>query len=562
MGIGLLIGLVVLPMYVSNLLKIREGMEQSLKQSADEMAIINRSLDKEKEKAEVTLHSIGDGVIATDRDGQIEMLNTVSEGLTGWKQEEAQGKLLNEVFRIFRKGEGNRLECPAMEAIRSRKVVSIDRDAILESRDGSRKNVEDSCAPIFDNTGELIGTILVFRDITEQKRLEEEVIRAHKLDSIGVLAGGIAHDFNNLLSAILGNISIAQTLISDNMKVGKRLHDAEIAGLRAKDLAQRLLTFSKGGAPIRTMASISEIVQETLDFALRGTNVAGSFKAAADLWTVHVDPAQIGQVVQNLVINSVQAMPNGGFIFVTARNVVETGETKYVRAGEYVVLEVSDNGPGIPPAVLPRVFDPYFSTKEKGSGLGLATAYRIMKNHCGNIFASSSSEGSTFTLYLPGVKDVLIPEPAETIPEFAHEGKKEAAGEVGRVLIMDDEDLVREMLASMLEMLGYTVDGAEDGRKALELYRTAKSQGGGYDFIVTDLTVPGGMGGRELLRNLQEEFGEVRAVVSSGYSSDPVMSDYKKYGFLAIMPKPYRFEDVKNIITQLKSTSMGSCISI
>ncbi len=292
--------------------------------------------------------------------------------------------------------------------------MTLPENATLISRNGSEHVVEQVASPIRDSKNEVVGVVLVFRDITERQRNEAERRKAETLEQLGLLAGGIAHDFNNLLTAIIGNISLASLLLPPNDEIGTRLNDAKNASLRARDLAQQLLTFARGGAPIKKTASIGKLIQDTVSFSLRGTHSRSEFMFGEDLWPAEIDPGQISQVVANLVVNADQAMPNGGTLHVSCDNFLYAPDTipqiVDLRPGDYIRISIRDEGVGIPEDYLKRIFDPYFTTKAKGNGLGLATTYSIIKNHNGLITVESKVHvGSTFTLYLPASRHQVVP---------------------------------------------------------------------------------------------------------------------------------------------------------
>jgi nitrogen-specific signal transduction histidine kinase/ActR/RegA family two-component response regulator len=392
--------------------------------------------------------------------------------------------------------------------------------------------------------------VLVLRDVTENKRIEEELIKAQKLESLGVLAGGIAHDFNNLLTAILGNVSLAKMYADGQEKVIQRLDEAEKASLRAKDLTQQLLTFAKGGAPVKRTASISDVVKDSVKFALRGSNVRCVFDVAQSLWPVEIDEGQISQVVHNLIINACQAMPTGGTILVQAENTTVWPDQDVgspLGEGKYVKLSVQDEGQGIPSDILPKIFDPYFTTKKRGSGLGLATSYSILKNHDGLITVESEvGKGTTFSIHLPvSLGEESEKKPFRDAPLYGN----------GRILVMDDEEMLRAFVGELLGMLGYDVMFAADGHETIEKYRNARECGSPFDCVLMDLTIPGGMGGKETIEKLLQIDPQVRAVVSSGYSDDPVMADFRKYGFLGVVAKPYDATELSDILNKIIKVS-------
>lgn len=381
-------------------------------------------------------------------------------------------------------------------------------------------------------------------DIRERKRMEDEILKMHKLESIGVLAGGIAHDFNNLLSAIMGNISLARRHAPDGGRVTERLVEAEKASARAMDLARQLLIFSKGGDPIKTVLLVSEPVRDAADFALRGSNIGLEILVPDDLWAVEADEGQITQVVNNIVINARQAMPEGGKVSIRCENVVVgQGDIPPLQEGNFVRVSIGDEGAGIRPEYLKRIFDPYFTTKQEGSGLGLATSYSIIKRHGGHLTVEAEpGDGSIFHIYLPAIKRKGI--------AGRKEEKRLFPGR-GRALVMDDEEIIRFIVGEMLEEIGYHCEFAEDGARAVESYLAARSEGAPFDVVLLDLTVRGGMGGMDCITRLKEIDPGIRAIVSSGYCDDPVMASYREFGFQGLITKPYQIEDLSKILHEV-----------
>jgi len=393
-------------------------------------------------------------------------------------------------------------------------------------------------SPIRDRDGSITGHVGTVEDITEQRQASQEMLKTQKLESIGVLAGGIAHDFNNILTAILGNISLARFQVHDPGKVATRLEDAENAAARAKDLTQQLLTFARGGEPVKKVIEVPGLLKEAAAFALLGSNVGCVFDIAGDLWAVEADEGQLVQVIHNLMINAVQAMPEGGAVTLSAHN-----EGSLQQGEGCVQISVADTGAGIPEQHLERIFDPYFTTKQQGSGLGLASCYSIIKKHGGNIRAESVlGQGSTFHIVLPASRQVQSSRPAP--------GPALSQGS-SRVLVMDDEEIVRALAKAILEQLGYLAECAADGAQAVELYRKAREQGVPFAAVILDLTVPGGVGGREAINMLLEIDPQVKAIVCSGYSTDPIMANHRQYGFSAVLAKPYRPHDLSRVLQEL-----------
>jgi len=390
-------------------------------------------------------------------------------------------------------------------------------------------------APIRD--GIILGTVLVFRDITEQRKMEQELLRTQKLESLGILAGGVAHDFNNILTAILGNANLARMYAAQD-DVTEKLTKIEKMSLQAKDLTQQLLTFSQGEAPCKKTVSLKELIEDSASFALRGSNVRCSFSVPDDLWLVSVNAGQISQVINNIIMNADQAMPEGGVITVRAENVTVEENVLPLNPGDYVKIAITDQGVGIPKAHLQRIFDPYFTTKQKGSGLGLSICYSIVKNHDGHINAESELEaGTTFYIYLPTSQEK---EEKRAEPEGLLRGG-------GKILLMDDEESILEADGEALQCLGYTVVSARDGKEVLEHYRKALREEP-FDVVIMDLTVPGGMGGEKAIQELKKIDPSVRAIVSSGYSNDPIVAHYREYGFCGVVIKPYTIKELGEIL--------------
>ena len=413
---------------------------------------------------------------------------------------------------------------------------------------GSMCWIQERGYPIFDDQGNIVLMTGLCSDITKRKKMEEEFLRIQKLESLGVFAGGIAHDFNNILTTILGNVSMVRMQVTPEGEIFEMLSEAEMASARAQTLTRQLLTFAKGGAPVKEIASIKDLLKESSSFVLRGSKSVCEFSIAKDLWPAEVDVGQISQVINNIVINANQAMPKGGTIQVAADNLIIEGGYDLLRVnpGRYIRISITDQGVGIAEDHLLNIFDPYFTTKQEGSGLGLATAYSIIKKHDGHISVESRPEvGTTFHIYLPA-SEKKVPEKEEV---------NHIKGQ-GRILVMDDEAPLRKMVGRLLKTLGYESEFAKDGAQAIEMYNAAKASQTPYDAVILDLTIPGGMGGKEAIDKLLKIDPEVKAVVSSGYSDDPVLANFQEYGFKGMMPKPFETRSLSKVLHEVLQGEM------
>jgi PAS domain S-box-containing protein len=408
-------------------------------------------------------------------------------------------------------------------------------------KDGSRIPVEISTSIMELDGRKIIQGI--FRDLREKIQLEEEIQKAQRLESAGVLAGGMAHDFNNLLTSILGNVSLAKVFADPEGKVYERLTETEKAVMRAKNLTQQLLTFAKGGVPVTRTVDLSNTIVESAEFALRGAILKCVYQIAENLWPVEADLGQISQVIHNLVINAYHSMPNGGSCRVEAKNILNRDTASIpLPEGRYVKISVQDFGSGILPEHLNKIFDPFFTTKRSGTGLGLSTAYSIIKKHGGVLTVDSEvGKGSIFHIFLP-VSDKTGP------PAVEDEAQAVILKGSGKVLLIDDEEFLLEMASELLQHLGYTVETAIDGKEALDLYKKGLESGQKHIVVIMDLTIPGGMGGKETIRELKKIDPDAKTIVSSGYATDPILSNFKEYGFDAMLPKPYEVEELAKIL--------------
>lgn len=434
-----------------------------------------------------------------------------------------------------------------IEKIHYEEVVE-DFEAELKRLDGTTFLASISAKGIVGSSGETEYIEGIIRDITNQRRIEEDQQKVENLESIGTLAAGIAHDFNNLLMSIQGNISLAISG-TDAKENRNRLILAEAATDAAADLTRQLLTFSRGGVPLKKQVDLRNIVPTAAQFALRGSSILAEFDINDDLDFVEVDVEQISQVVKNIVLNSVQAMPDGGIIKITCRNIEILEEENDLKPGSYVLTSIKDLGEGIPSENLAKIFNPYFTTKPGGTGLGLSMCYSIVSRHSGTIRVfSEHGEGTEFAVYLP-VATGVFDEEAVTEEFENHDPVVDSM----HVLVMDDDPGIRDVLAGMLEILGHKVERCENGADAISFYKKQMSSGKPFDLVIMDLTIPGGMGGEEAIKYLREMDPEVKAIVSSGYSNNPVISNFSDYGFSGRLAKPFKISTLKREIHSVLS---------
>jgi PAS domain S-box-containing protein len=510
--------------------RLNEGLEERVAQRTEQ-------LQAETERLAVTLRSIGDGVIATDTEGRVVLMNRVAERTTGWPSSEALDKPLADILRLVDRDTRVPVPDPARAVLSGGKGTLEIRSALLRTRDGRELLVSDSAAPIRDPESRVVGVVLVFRDISEKQRIEEQLQNAARLESLGLLAGGIAHDFNNLLAGIFGHIELARRRVTGDQLVAQRLHAALEVMERARGLTQQLLTFTTAGQPVTAPVALDALVKDAARFALAGSNVDCVFELPSDLWPCQADGRQIGQVVDNLLINARHAMPAGGTVRIAACNVtIREGDPLGLPPGRHLKLVVSDRGQGIPRELQAKVFDPFFTTKPTGTGLGLSVSYSIIKRHGGQIaLESTPGVGTTVTLFLPAAVEGAVVEAERTVT--GPRGR-------GRVLVMDDEADLREIARDALQDLGYEVATARNGSEAVALCEHAAAAGRPFDVALLDLTIPGHNGGAEVLAQLRKLVPDIAAIASSGYSSDPIMAHPQASGFAAALAKPYRIGEL------------------
>ena len=505
------------------------------------------ALASEKERLAVTLGTMSEGVITIDARGRVLFMNRAAADMVQWNAADTVGREVSEVCRLMNAESGREMSLPVRETVEGGSLAELPPQTILRGRSDRTRLVEGRMAPVADSTSKRVGAVFVLRDVTERHKMEEKLQNAARMESVGILAGGIAHDFNNILTAILSNLTLLQLDFAGMPQETTLIDEAVNATKRAGELTLQLLTFAKGGDPVRTAVNLNEVIQEAATFALRGTSVKCVFEMLPDLGAANVDKAQISQVIRNLVINATQAMPGGGTIRIgTTNERIGAGAHSSLAEGDYIRVTVADSGTGISSENIGKIFEPYFTTRPQSHGLGLATVFSIVRRHQGHIDVSSAvGRGAVFTIWLP-VGSVPKQEPvrAPAAPGTLR-GK--------RVLFMDDEGPILKMAEKLMHRLGLDFVPASDGSEAIERYRSAKESGKPFDLVVMDLTIPGGMGGKEAISVLRQIDPGVRAIVSSGYSSDLAMSDFRKHGFRGMVAKPYDIAELSSVIRDVLS---------
>jgi PAS domain S-box-containing protein len=502
------------------------------------------AITREKETAQRYLDIAGVMFCALNRAGEIILINRKGSEILGYADNELLGQnwfdvCLPEEVRARVK------EVFALQLAGELAPVEFYENSVINQK-GEKRLIAFHNTLLRDEAG-ISGVLFSGEDITDKSLMQNELLKNQKLESLGVLAGGIAHDFNNILTGIVGNISLARMNIDNAGKAGQLLENAEKASLRASSLATQLLTFAKGGTPIKKRVSVVPIVEEAMSLALRGANVKGIVTAPESIHVIDADEGQLSQVFNNLIINAVQAMPGGGTLTVTAENYSLKDTNEYLLPqGEYIMLSFSDQGCGIPEEEQKKIFDPYFTTKSGGNGLGLASANSILIRHGGHIGVKSViGQGTTFTILLPSIAETFSKCQAATgsLTTEDHGG--------GTILVMDDERMILDIATDMLEHLGYRAVTCENGAEAVAAYKDGQTLGAPFAAVIMDLTIPGGMGGKEAAVQILAIDPQARLVVSSGYSNDPIMANYGSHGFAGAVTKPYTVAQLSYLLSSV-----------
>jgi PAS domain S-box-containing protein len=519
-----------------------DGRDVRLELAVDitELKETEYALFAEKERLTVTLGSIADGVITTDMQGRVLIFNKVAEKLTGWTAEEAIGKPLGTVFKIV--NEINRQPCadPVKKVLSSGEPAELANNTLLISKDGKERIIADSAAPIKNSENKNIGVVLVFRDVTMKYKFLENIQRTSRLESLGVLAGGIAHDFNNLLGGIFGYIDMALDE-SRQETVSNYLSESLKSIERARGLTKQLLTFAKGGVPVKKKESLVPLLQDTVRFALSGSAIICKYSIQENLWPCDFNKSQIAQVIDNMVINAKQAMPSGGDIEIAAKNItIKKREHMILPTGDYVKISIKDSGVGIPHELFHHIFDPFYTTKSKGHGLGLAICHSIVARHGGFIdIESELNSGSTFHIFLPAsLNSTKIPGEK---PKSKHLGS-------GKFIVMDDEDAILGVVGKMLESFGYEIELMKNGNEVIAYFSKEIKAKRKISGMILDLTVPGGLGGKAVIAEIRKLCPHTPVFVASGYADDPVMAHPAEYGFTASICKPFMMKELAEML--------------
>ncbi|PKL17253.1 MAG: hypothetical protein CVV49_12000 [Spirochaetae bacterium HGW-Spirochaetae-5] len=521
-----------------------EQLNEDMTATQEEIMEVNRNLEQEREKLSITLQSIAQGVITIGNDLRIESANDGVGLIAGKTPESMTGEYINSVLNIY-DSNGDLFDFSRADFLSGELSLDLYNSGIILSKKGV-KDVALKSSPVIIDEGVTAGYVIVIEDVTELKMMKDQMLNSCRMESIGIFAGGIAHDINNFFTGMLGCVALAKSdsSISGNERILKYLEDMESTTFMARGLAEQLLTFAKGGEPLKKLFSLRELIASSAEFVLSGTSIKVENMIDENLMNIEADESQISQVINNILINAAQAMPDGGEIVIKGRNAfLEENNRHGLQPGRYAVVEIEDNGSGIDPVIASRIFDPFFTTKSKGSGLGLSVAYSVITRHGGIIAVSTGVRGGAlFTIILPAVDKNLY---------TRNEVSAESFTLAGTVLLMDDDDMIRNVGKSLIESLGLKVISAGDGEAAVKIFSEYYERGELFDLVILDLTIRGGMGGLEAFSAMRMIAPEVKGIVSSGYSSDPVMSNYREYGFTGVLKKPYMFNELGRLIKEI-----------
>jgi len=539
----------------------RDDLEERVIERTQELVVeikhrrqTEAELRQERDMAQRYMDMAGVMLLALDKDGYVTMCNRKGAEITGYSESELIGENWF-THTMTSDGREQRRKLYIDSLLGRTPWMKYDENPII-TKSGEKRMISWHNTPLKNDKGEVIGSLSSGLDITEKEKAESEIRRAQKLESIGTFAGGIAHDFNNFLMVIQGNIELAQMSLDNPSKISDLLEEAVAGAGRARGLTQQLITFSKGGEPRKNVFKLTDLVQETVGFVLTGSNVTLNINIDNALWSCNADAGQIEQVVANLAVNAKQAMPEGGVLHISVDNLsAEEAEKKGFDAVDYIEMTVRDEGCGIPKDVIPKIFDPYFTTKSKGSGLGLAISYSIIKRHEGHInVESEQGKGTSFRILLPAVIEKVV----KNIPK----PKTAKLARSYKILLMEDEPMVGDVIKIMLEMQKCRASVALDGVEAIEMYKTARGTDDPYDAVILDIIVPNGMGGKEASCKLLELDPDAKLIISSAYSDDPLMAKYAENGFMGCIAKPYTCSELEVVLKSVLEPDESSLQSV
>ena len=532
---------------LATVLELEERTNKESRKTSDYIRM-EQSLQIERRRLNAALEAIDDGLIVTDRKGRIVTLNLTAEILTGYIKASAIGKPAMKVVSLIDAQSRTILDNPIDRTLRTGIKTQPIHNPILIDKTQKETIIKVSAYPIQRKQNDIIGVILVLKIPDRFSNIKEAFLKEKEFESLGILSGKIAHDFNNILTSILGNINIAKISLSQDSPTYENLDIAEQSVFRAKKLSNRLLTFASGGAPVKEPWEIRKTIDNSVDYITMSSNVKFKYLIDSNLWTVDADPKQMSNVMNCLITNAIQAMTEGGIITITGENItINSSKTFQLPKGEYIKLIVKDEGTGIDSKNLPKIFNPFFTTNKSNIGLGLSIVYSIIKKHNGTITVKSEpGKGSEFCIILPKDQKEKKIESAG-ITSYSYNNSK-------RILFMDDEEIIRQVARGMFEILGYETVMARNGEEAIQLYKESLKQKKYFAAVFLDLTICGGLGGKETIKKLIAIDPGIIAVVSSGYSNDAVLNQYYDFGFQYYLPKPYQIKDIREIIKKLSST--------
>lgn len=531
--------------------EINNELEQRVRDRTKELEKLNRQLSaeiatrkhaeeelqQEKDLLSVTISSIGEAIITTDINGKITLLNDMAEKITGWPKNAAEKKNISKIMQLKERFGEAQIESPVSDILKNQEETCSLHECVLIDRNRNEHIINSTASAIHDLEGNIIGSVVVFRDITQQIKLKEEYTRSKNIQSLGNLASGIAHDFNNYLAGIIGNLNLMKLQQGLNIELQTLVDSAERATRGARKLALQLLTFAKGGDSLHIQTDVKQLISQRLEAIFAEDRYKYEIKTDKDIWPINIDTAQIEQVLSSILENSLEAMHGGGNVLVNIQNrEIKKQSSQPLDPGKYIRITITDNGSGISSEHLEKVFMPYFSTKKTKSGLGLTTSYSIIQKHKGTITVKQAKNGGT---------EVIIHIPSEE--EKPVEEKQEKTAKK-KILYMDDNELLLDVTGKMIASLGYEAVCVTDGTKALEAFRMAYEADEKYYAVIMDLTIPGGIGAKEIIKDLKEIDPDIFTVISSGYTTDKAITGYKKYGFNAVITKPFTIDDLKEAL--------------